>query len=216
QEHKATLKVRSSINIKWLYPEDFQIKAEGEKINVIEIIPNQLITKKIVEKARIENGLAVSDPSRDIIKCLVVERHFASNNIGKGFVRGFGLKQGALASSVAHDSHNIIVIGTNDADMENAVIHLRRINGGFCIMDGGKAVAELSLPIAGLMSDEPIDNVIKKLKNLNNVAKELGVTVDEPFLMLSFLSLPVIPSLKLTDKGLVDVDKFKFVDLFIK
>jgi len=214
-EYHSRLKIRSSINIKWLTPEDFQIKATKKRINVIEIVNNQLITKKIIMDAKIENGFAVSDIENDIIKCLVIERHYASDNIGKGFVKGFGLKKGALASTVAHDSHNIIVIGVNDFDMEKAVIHLRKINGGFVVVENGKVLAELSLPIAGLMTTEPIQNVIEKLKNLNEKAKSLGVKIEQPFLMLSFLSLPVIPELKLTDKGLVDVLQFKFIDLFV-
>jgi len=214
-EYHSRLKIRSSINIKWLTPEDFQIKATKKRINVIEIVNNQLITKKIIMDAKIENGFAVSDIENDIIKCLVIERHYASDNIGKGFVKGFGLKKGALASTVAHDSHNIIVIGVNDFDMEKAVIHLRKINGGFVVVENGKVLAELSLPIAGLMTTEPIHNVIEKLKNLNEKAKSLGVKIEQPFLMLSFLSLPVIPELKLTDKGLVDVLQFKFIDLFV-
>lgn len=215
-EYKTTLKIRSTINIKWLYPEDFQIPAKSRKINVIEIVNNQLITKKIIAEAKIENGFAVSDPARDIIKCIVIERHFASDNIGKGFVKGFGIKKGAIASSVAHDSHNIIVIGTNDTDMEKAVIHLRKINGGFCVVENEKVLGELALPIAGLMTSEPLTEVVKQLSEVNKAAKSLGIKIEQPFLMLSFLSLPVIPELKLTDKGLIDVNKFQFIDLFIK
>jgi len=210
------LKIRSTINIKWIYPKDLQIPAEGKRVNVIEIVNNQLITKRLVTEAKIENGFAVSDTLHDIIKCLVVERHFASDNIGKGFVKGFGIKQGAIASSVAHDSHNIIVIGVDDDDIEKAIVHIRKINGGFCVVKDGEVLADLALPIAGLMSSDSLESVNKKLVRLNKASKLLGITIEKPFLMMSFLSLPVIPELKLTDKGLVDVNKFKFIDLFEK
>ncbi len=216
EEYRATLKIRSTINIKWISPKDLQIYAKGKRVNVIEIVNNQLITKRLVTEAKIENGFAVSDTLHDIIKCLVVERHFASDNIGKGFVKGFGIKQGAIASSVAHDSHNIIVIGVDDDDIEKAIVHIRKINGGFCVVKDGEVLADLALPIAGLMSSDSLESVNKKLVRLNKASKLLGITIEKPFLMMSFLSLPVIPELKLTDKGLVDVNKFKFIDLFEK
>ncbi len=208
--------IRSSINIKWLKDEDFQIKAESDMINVIEIVNNQLITKHKKYKANIINNYVESDIKRDIIKCMVIERHFASDNIGKGFVKGFGIKQGAIASSVAHDSHNIIVIGVNDSDMLKAVTHLRKLQGGFCVVNNQKVLADLPLPIAGLMSEKSLKEVYEDLQILNKASKELGIKIEDPFLMLSFLALPVIPELKITDKGLVDVTKFQYIDLFIK
>ncbi len=209
------IKVRSTINIKWLTVDDFKIKAKSNKIRVIGIISNQLVTKHLIEEAKIENGEVVSDTERDLIKCAVIERHFGSEDVGLGFVKGFEIKKGAIASSVAHDSHNIIVIGTNDEDMEKAVIHLRKIHGGFCVVENGKVLADLPLPIAGLMSNKPMKEVYENLLKVNEAAYSLGISIKDPFLMLSFLSLPVIPELKLTDKGLIDVNKFKFVDLFV-
>lgn len=209
------MKIRGSVNIKWLKDDEFKIKAKGKKINVIEIINNQLITKHYLAEANIINGFAESDIKNDIIKCSVVERHYASDNIGKGFVKGFELKKGAIASTVAHDSHNIIVIGTCDEDIKKAVVHLRKIQGGFCVVENEKVLIDLPLPIAGLMSDKPMQEVNKKLKQLNKTAYQLGITIEEPFHMLSFLSLPVIPELKLTDKGLFNVNSFKFIDLFV-
>ncbi len=208
------INIRRSINIKWLKDEDFQIPAKSEKINVIEIIDKQLLTKRITANARINNNLVESDIDNDIIKCIVVERHFASDNIGKGFVKGFGLKRGAIASSVAHDSHNIIVIGVNDNDMIKAVTHIRKMQGGFCAVHNEEVAADLPLPIAGLMSDKSMYEVYEDLQKLNKATEKLGINIQDPFLMLSFLALPVIPELKITDKGLVDVNKFQFIDLF--
>ncbi len=213
-QHLKTAKVRGSVNIKWLKEDEFKIQAKSKKINVIEIGNNQLITKRLIEDANIIDGFAESDIKKDILKCIIVERHYASNNIGKGFVKGFGIKKGAIASSVAHDSHNIIAIGTNDEDIKKAVVHLRKIQGGFCVAENEKILIDLPLPIAGLMSDKPMPEVIKQLKELNKAAKQLGSIIEKPFLMLAFLSLPVIPEIKLTDKGLFDVNSFKFIDLF--
>lgn len=141
----------------------------------------------------------------------MVERHGKNGNIGRSFVTGFGLKKGAIASSVGHDSHNITVVGANDEDMALAVNHLIKMNGGFAVADGGKITAELPLPLAGLMSLEPFETVSKSLEHLRDSAKALGCTLPEPFLQVAFLALPVIPHLKMTDYGLFDVDKFDFV-----
>lgn len=215
RQDQREVKIRGSINIKWLHDDDFKIKGKGERIHVIELVPGQLFTRHITEKACLKDGFAVSDPKRDIIKCCVVERHYGSDNIGRAFVKGFGLKEGALGSSVAHDSHNIIVIGTNDEDIKKAVTHIRKIQGGFCVVRGEKVIMDLSLPIAGLMSDRPMEEVSARQKQLNEAARLQGIKIKDPFLMLSFLSLPVIPELKVTDKGLFDVNEFKFIDLFL-
>ncbi|MDD5067888.1 MAG: adenine deaminase [bacterium] len=215
QHEQKQIKIRGSINIKWLQDDDFKIKALGKTINVIEIVSNQLITRHIRAEARIKDGFALSDTERDIIKCCVIERHYASDNIGKGFVKGFGLKRGAIGSTVAHDSHNIVVIGTNDEDIKKVVTHLRKIQGGFCVVDHEKVLMDLALPIAGLMSDKPMEEVNEELKKINKAALSLGIRIKDPFLMLSFLSLPVIPELKITDRGLVDVSRFEFIDLFV-
>ena len=156
----------------------------------------------------------VSDITRDILKIAVVERHTGSGNIGKGFVRGFGLKKGALSSSVAHDSHNIIVVGTNDEDMKTAVEAVVKMGGGLAAACDNKICATLPLPIAGLMSQEPVYAVREKLEKLLEVARDFGTTLNDPFMVLSFLALPVIPELKITDKGLVDVNQFCIVPLY--
>jgi adenine deaminase len=141
----------------------------------------------------------------------VIARHGRNRNIGRGFTRGFGLKCGAIASSVGHDSHNICVIGADDADMAAAVNRVIALQGGFVVMAGGAVRAELALPIAGLMSDRPFEEVRDALHPLREAARRLGVTLPEPFLQVAFLPLPVIPHLKITDRGLVDVDRFEVV-----
>ena len=151
------------------------------------------------------------DIDRDILKLVVVERHQATGNIGLGLVKGFGLKRGALASSVAHDSHNIIAVGTVDDDILLAVKEIERIRGGLVAVADGKVLASLALPVAGLLSDEPLSIVVSQMKKLEAIAQELGTTLSSPFSILSFLALPVIPELRLTDLGLVDVNKFEII-----
>ena len=207
--------LRGSINIQWLKEEFFQIPARGRRARVIRLIPDQIITEEMIVEPTVREGKVAADPERDLLKLAVVERHLGSPNLGLGLVSGFGLKKGAIASSVAHDSHNIIVVGTNDADMMEAVVKIRKIQGGFTVVVDGKLVGKLPLPIAGLMSDQPLETVREELNKITALAHELGVTPREPFMALSFLALPVIPKLKLTDRGLVDVDKFKIVDLFV-
>lgn len=208
------INLRSSINIKFLKVEDFEIPARGKVIRAIEIHPKQIKTRQILAEAKIENGKAVSDPERDIIKVVVIERHHASENIGKGFIKGLGLKSGAIASSVSHDSHNIVVAGTNDEDMLEAVIDICRMKGGLVIVDKGKVLARLPLPVAGLMSEKPMEVVKQELDELDRVAASLGIEIADPFMALSFVTLAVVPDLKLTDLGLFDVQQFKFVDVF--
>jgi adenine deaminase len=209
------LTLRSSINIKWLAPEDFDIQAEGKRVKVIDLVPDQIVTEASVEDAKIENGLVVSDVERDILKIAVVERHLASDNIGLGLVRGFGLKKGAIASSVAHDSHNIVVVGTSNEDMMAAVVEISKMRGGLSVVRDGKLVAGLPLPVAGLMSEGTLPEVVKGLNDVRNAARRLGSGLDDAFMAMSFLALPVIPALKLTDKGLVDVDAFELTSLFV-
>jgi adenine deaminase len=194
---------------------DFSIPAKGRRIRVIAIVPDQVITRQLVKTAAISHDMVVSDVSRDIQKIAVVQRHTGSGNIGKGFVKGFGLKQGAFASSVAHDSHNIIVVGTSDEDMKAAVAAVVEMGGGLVAVCDNRVCAELALPIAGLMSQEPVLTVRDQLDNLIHVARDFGTSLHDPFMTLSFLALPVIPELKITDKGLVDVNQFKFVPLFV-
>lgn len=206
--------LRGSVNLKFLTLEDFKIPARGKKVRAIEIVPQQILTNCFVAPANIVDGYAESDPDNDIVKVLVIERHHASDNMGRGFLKGLGLKRGAIASSVSHDSHNIVVAGVNDADMLEAVIEIARMKGGLAIVADGEVVGRLPLPIAGLMSDQPLTAVRDELEKMGEVAAGLGVTVKDPFMALSFISLPVVPEIKLTDLGLFDVNAFKFVDVF--
>lgn len=205
--------LRSSMNIKW-EGVDFRIPAQSSKIKVIEVIPGQIVTRKIVAEAKIVDGYAVADVERDILKIAVIERHTASGNMGKGFVKGFGLKKGAIASSVAHDSHNIVVVGVSDEDIMRAVKEIEAMKGGLVAVADGQVLARLPLPIAGLMSEKSAYEVEAELEELLQATRTLGCVLEEPFMALSFLALPVIPELKLTDKGLVDVTEFRFVNLF--
>lgn len=209
--------LRGSVNIKWLNINDFKINAPTNKkqIKVINVIPKQLITKESLETPLVKNGEVVANTNNDILKIAVIERHKASGNIGLGFVKGFGLKSGAIASTVAHDSHNMIVIGTNDEDMYYAAVELVKSQGGKIIVKDRKTLAHLALPIAGLISDKPFSEVDIKLQELNKAAKEIGCKIDDPFMSMAFLSLSVIPEIKITDKGLIDVNKFEVTNLFV-
>ena len=200
-----------------MYREDLQIKTPQGKTTakVINVIPKQLITKQTLETIKTQNDLAVSDVENDILKIAVIERHKATGNIGLGFVKGFGLKSGAIASTVAHDSHNMIVIGTNDEDMYHAAVELVKSQGGKIIVQNGKTLAHLKLPVAGLMSDKTALEVQKDIEALDKAAKQIGCKIDEPFMSMAFLSLSVIPEIKITDKGLIDVNSFEVTDLFV-
>jgi adenine deaminase len=208
-------KLRGSVNVKWIEPTDFQIPAKSSKVRAMEVIPKTLLTKEIQEEIVVNNGFAESNIEKDILKIMVFERHKATGNIGKGFVKGFGLKSGAIASTVAHDSHNMIVIGTNDEDMFKAIKELVKSQGGKVIVKNGEVIAKLELPIAGLMSEESADIVLEKAQKLKDGEKVIGCSIAEPFMTMAFLSLSVIPELKLTDKGLMDVMKGEFTDLFV-
>ena len=189
--------------------------AAGEgSARVIGTIPDQVVTEDLRLAPTIENGRVVSDPGRDLLKIAVIERHHGTGNVGLGLVKGVGLKRGAIASSVAHDSHNLVVIGASDKEMRAAVAAITEMGGGLVVVAGGQVRAACPLPIAGLMSDQPIEEVRDQVEALSEAAHALGCTLPDPFMTLSFLALPVIPSLKLTDKGLVDVDKFDIVPLF--
>lgn len=212
---KPEVKIRSSVNLKWLEGDEFKIPAKSDRCRVIGLIKDQIVTKALEGDPKIENGLVLSDPERDLLRCYVVERHHASGNIGKGLVKGFGLKKGAIASSISHDSHNIVVVGVNDEDIFKAVAQINKMGGGLSVVSDGKVLDTLELPIAGLMSTDPLEVVNDRLQKLNQETKQLGCPLADPFMAISFLALPVIPKLKITDLGLVDVDKFEFVDLFI-
>ncbi len=198
-----------SARIKQVKPDDFEIKLEGaRKARIIGLIDGELLTEEIMEEI---SGI---DIARDILKIGVLERHHHSGNTGLGFVKGFGLKTGALASSIAHDSHNIIVIGTNEADMAFACNRLKEIGGGIVLCSGCEVKSELELPIAGLMSDKELDYVVRKQKEMEDKISEMGCKLRAPLITMSFLALPVIPKLKITDRGLVDVEKRRIVDIF--
>jgi adenine deaminase len=195
---------------------DFSIAATGRRMRVIEIVPEQIITRSIVAEARIQDGRVVSDPDRDLLKIAVVDRHSGTGRTAAAFVKGLGLKQGAIASSVAHDAHNIIVAGVGDSDMSAAVETIVKMAGGLAVVSEGRLLAQLALPIAGLMSEAPLYEVAAGLGRLITATHFLGSPLGDPFMTLSFLALPVIPALKLTDRGLVDVEKFQIVPLFVE
>ncbi len=203
------------MNIAPYHKDSFMIRAAGGNIRVIGLVPDQLLTRHLVLAAPIREGVVVADRQRDIIKIAVVERHRATGNIGLGLVQGFGLQQGALASSVAHDSHNIICLGCDDEDMFAAVKAVEAMKGGLACVRDGKVVAALPLPIGGLMSERPLAEVAAGWEEMRQASKKLGLRIDEPFMALSFLALPVIPDLKITDRGLVDVGRFELVSLFV-
>ena len=206
---------RSTMNLSYRAPQDFEIGADGAKqIKVIQIVPHQIVTKTAIEVPKIENGKIVADTKSDNLKLVVVERHRATGNVGVGFVRGFGLQRGALGSTVAHDAHNVVVVGTNDADIIAAVQALEKLRGGQVAVVDGKVEAALPLPIAGLVSDQPLEAVIENIAALNAAAAKLGCKLDAPFMTLSFMSLSPIPELKLTDQGLVDAINLRLTDLF--
>ncbi|MCR5266690.1 MAG: adenine deaminase [Cyanobacteria bacterium RUI128] len=213
-DNKEVPKLRGSVNVKWIEDDDFKIPAKSDTAKVIEIVPGTLLTKEIISKLKIVNGFAESDTENDILKIMVFERHRATGNIGKGFIKGFGLKSGAIASTVAHDSHNMIVIGTNDADMKMAAIELVKKQGGKVVVNNGKVISILPLPIAGLMSDMPFEAVLEGCKELKDGVSQIGCTLEDPFMSMAFISLSVIPDLKITDKGVFDVNAFKFIDIF--
>ena len=208
------LSMRGSVNVKWITIEDFAIEAHGNKVRALEVIPRQLITKSVISEVKIRDGNAVSNVKNDTLKICVIERHRATGNIGKGFVKGFNLKCGAIASTVAHDSHNMIVVGTNDYDMYTAAVALIKSQGGKVVVKDGEIISELPLPIAGLMSDKDFDYVVNKCAELNQAAHSIGCTLEDPFMTMGFLSLPVIPELKVTDKGVFDTNKLDFINIF--
>lgn len=201
----------NSIKRTRIVAEDLAIPATGPGTPVIGVLPNKIITEALQATVPYRNGRRHADPENDILKIVVVERHGFTRNIGKGFVKGFGIRSGALASSVGHDSHNICAVGSSDADMVVAINRLIEIGGGFVAVKDGAVVGELALPVAGLMSLKPFEAVEHELEALRASVKALGCPLAEPFLQLAFLPLPVIPHLKITDMGLVDVDRFELV-----
>jgi adenine deaminase len=219
RDRRRTQILRSSINVRWLEPEQFAIPAphSGEcGVHVIEVGEGRLETGRCVQQLSAVSGQLYADPQRDLCKIAVIERHQASGRIGCGFVRGFGLTAGAIGSSVSHDSHNLVVAGTNDHDLFAAAVHLVKMRGGFCVIRDGRVLADVPLPIAGLMSEADAPTLSKQLHALHEAAQALDAKLRRPFMALSFLSLSVIGALKITDRGLVDVDRFELIDLVAK
>ena len=211
-KQSSSKRLASTINIKPFNIDALRLMASAKTKSIIEVISGQIITKKRLEKVKIVDGIIVPDIGRDILKLVVLERHRASGNIGLGLVMGFGLKYGALVSSIAHDSHNVIAVGTNDEDIFIGVKEIEKLQGGLAVIADGKVLGSLALPVGGLLSDEPAEVVASKLETLETLAKDLGVKLPSPFATLSFLALPVIPQLRLTDLGLVDVNAFKLIE----
>lgn len=202
---------RASVKAARLHAQDFRTGGNRAETPVIGILPGKIITEHLTFRIAPQDGDKRPDPSRDLVKIAVIERHGRNGNRATGFVKGFGLQRGAIASTVCHDHHNIAVVGADYADMALAANRLAEIEGGFVVTEGGRVLAELALPVAGLMSLEPFETVHHRLLDLRAAAKSLGVTLNEPFLQLAFLALPVIPHLKITDCGMVDVDRFEII-----
>ena len=202
---------RRSVKARRVSAGDFAARGQGPSTQAIGVVPGKIITQRVPVTLPFAGGVRGIDLSQDVVKVAVVARHGVNDNLGVAFVKGFGMKRGAIASSVGHDCHNITVVGADDSDMAVAVNRLSEIEGGFAVVEGGRVIAELALPVAGLMSLMSFDDVRRALIPLRAAAKGLGVTLAEPFLQVAFLPLPVIPHLKITDRGLVDVDRFEFV-----
>jgi adenine deaminase len=206
--------MRHTVNIKPFAMGDLALRHADQTFPVIEIIPGQIVTRWRTEPVTmVDSSVVASDPERDLLKLVVVERHRATGNIGKGLVKGFGLKKGALATSVAHDSHNIVAVGVTDQDIYTAIQEIEACQGGLVVAVDGQVVASLALPVAGLLSEQPLEEVVAKLGELERAASELGCLAPSPFSLMSFLALPVVPELRLTDLGLVDATKGQLLSL---
>jgi adenine deaminase len=206
--------VKHTVRIGPVAVERFRIVWPNEaKARVIGLVPDQVVTESLVDEPTVRDGEAVADPPRDLAKIAVIERHLGTGRVGLGFVRGFGLERGALGSTVAHDAHNLVVVGMNDADMARVVERLGELGGGIVAVDDGEVLAELPLPVGGLLADLPLAEVVERSRACTEAAERLGCRGATPFLTMSFLALSVIPRLKITDQGLVDVDRFELVPL---
>jgi adenine deaminase len=204
---------RRTVRVQPISSNDLHTPSDGSPIRVIGLIPGQIVTESLVEQPTVREGLAVADTARDLAKVVVVERHLGSGRIGLGFVRGFGLERGAIASTVAHDAHNIVCVGVDDGDMARAVGRLAELGGGMVAVDARGVRAELPLAIAGLLSDQPVTIVLDQSRLLSEAVRALGCEIEAPFHAMGFLALSVIPALKITDRGLVDVERFELVPL---
>ncbi len=208
------LKRKQALQIKPLRKDALLLKSDQSLAKVIQIIPDQIITRRVMKHVLLKEGIAYPHPGEDLLKIAVLERHHGTGNMGIGFVSGFGLKKGAIGSTVAHDSHNLVIVGTNDQDMLKGIETLKRLGGGLVVVAEGKVLASLPLPFGGLMAEGSIRDLYPSLEKLHRTTTSLGCRLPDPFMTLSFLSLPVIPELKITDKGLVDVIQFKIVPVF--
>jgi adenine deaminase len=205
--------VRQTVRLQPVSAADFAMPWDGGRARSIGLVADQIVTESLELEPRVVDRHIVSDPERDLVKLAVAERHLGTGRIGLGLVSGSGLRRAALASTVAHDAHNLVVVGADDDDMACAAQRLAELGGGIVVVDGGRVVAECPLPVAGLLSDQPLDVVVEQSRACNDAAQGLGWRGATPFLTLAFLALSVIPSLKLTDRGLVDVDRFELVPL---
>jgi adenine deaminase len=204
---------KRTVHLAGLDARAFAIPWTGGEARVIGLCPGQILTRSLVAEPTVVDGFAVADPGRDLAKIVVFERHLETGRIGRGFVHGFGLERGAFASTVAHDAHNLVVVGVEDAAMLAVVARLRELGGGIAVADSGGVLAELPLPVAGLVSDRPLAEVLASSRAVAAAVAALGVSFPQPVQTLAFLSLSVIPALKITDRGLVDVDRFELVPL---
>jgi adenine deaminase len=205
--------VRHSVRVAPVATSDLHVPWTAGQMRVIGLVPGQIVTDSLVETPAVEDGLAVADPERDLAKVVVVERHHGTGRIGLGFVKGFGLRSGAFGTTFSHDAHNIVVVGMNDGDMLRAIQRLAELGGGEVVVEGRGVRAELPLPVAGLLSDAPVSEVVERARECARALASLGCSIEAPFQALSFLALSVIPKLKITDRGLVDVDRFELVPL---
>jgi len=217
----------ASVNLPRLSVDALRLEAPGRRtvdtdggengpgaVRCIVAIENQILTRTELVVPTVVDGAIVADPERDLLKLACIERHGRNGGIGVGLVSGFGLRRGALGSSVGHDHHNLMLVGADDHDMLVAAEHLRAMAGGFVVVADGSVIADLPLPLAGLITDEPLETVRAALDALDDAAEAIGNRLPSPFMALSFLGLPVIPSLRLTDMGLVDVEAGRLVPLF--
>ena len=209
--------VKNTVHLNHLSEKDFEIKAEGDvNVRTIRVGGGKTITEEEIIPMTAVNGNLNADPENDVLKICVFERHHGTGNVGKGFVKGFGIKHGAIAQTVAHDAHNLLVVGTNDSDMALAVNTLIECGGGLVAVKDGKIIGLVELPVAGLMNDISVEEMEEKVKVLENAWKELGCALPSPFMTMSIVSLACLPEVRITDRGLVDCRTFRFLDLIEK
>jgi adenine deaminase len=205
-----------TVHLPPLSRETLTMPATSSNVRVIGVVPGQILTRQHILQAAVRDGRIVADPSRDLLKLVVVERHRGTGNVGLGLVTGFGLRAGAMATSVAHDSHNLIAVGVDDSDLLCALQEIGRMQGGMAVCQGGRVLSSMALPIAGLMTAAPLSQVLSEVEALHRNAQALGTSLARPCMALSFLALPVIPELRLTDRDLVDVNRSCFVSLSVE